>query len=340
MRRMRLRSRLADDRGVAMPIIAGGMVVILAAAALTVDMGNGWRTRRALIPATDAGALAAAQDFVVGTNGCTNDRAADYVDFNHAAATMTDCTPNVGSDRGWVSVTAEEQLDTFFASVVGLNQYTVESTSIAAWGPPATVTGLRPIGLCINAIPEISNLITNPPSTPQIIEIDYDFTHPDPCGGGDLAGNWGIVDFNGGSNPSPDAEDWIEFGYDGQVTFENHTVTSCVSEPHCYEVDPSNFGANFHDELDHLILNNIYFTLPVINFGEGTGGTAKYHIMGILRVRLLAYQTTGPQTDQFFRLEVFPGLITGTCCGSGGNDGGSKVITICGVDPNQTAGCP
>ena len=322
-----------------MPIVAIAMIMILGSAALAVDAGNGWRTRRALIPATDAGALAAAQDFASNGDGCANNRAADYVDLNHTTATMTDCTSN-GTGSGWVSVTAEEQLDTFFAGVLGLNQYTVESTSIAAWGPPATVTGLRPIGLCINSIPEIANLISNPPATPQVIEVDYTFDHPDPCGGGDLAGNWGIVDFNGGSNPSPDVEDWIENGYDGQVTFENHTVTSCVSEPHCYEVDPSNFGANVHAELDHLLNNNIFFTLPVINFGEGTGGTAKYHLMGVLRVRLLAYQTTGPQDDQFFRFEVFPGLITGTCCGGGGGAAGNKVITICGVDPNQTAGCP
>ena len=48
----------ASDTGAATALVAASMIIFMGAAALTVDLGNGWRTRRALIPATDAGALA------------------------------------------------------------------------------------------------------------------------------------------------------------------------------------------------------------------------------------------------------------------------------------------
>ncbi len=59
-----------DDDGVTLPLVAIMLVVITGMAALTIDLGNGWRIRRALIPATDSAALAAAQDYAQGINGC------------------------------------------------------------------------------------------------------------------------------------------------------------------------------------------------------------------------------------------------------------------------------
>ena len=169
-------------------MVALSMIVIMGAAALTIDLGNGWRTRRALIPATDAGALAAAQDFADFTNpqnGCTNGTAQSFVVQNEANVdTPISCTPFIypSGDQGRVTVTATHNVSTWFIGVASggtQGDYTVTSTSTAVWGPPATVTGLRPIGLCIDGSADLENIILNPPTSETVITINYSKDQPD-----------------------------------------------------------------------------------------------------------------------------------------------------------------
>ena len=158
------------------------------------------------------------------------------------------------------------------------------------------------------------------------------------CGGTNIPGNWGTVDFDGGANSNSDTKDWVENGYPGEVEFSNHAVSSCAGEPHCYEGDTGALSG-INSELNGLRSSGIYFTLPVFNFVENPGGNALLHLMGVVRVRLIDFQVNGPEASRFFTLSVKPGLITGTCCGGGSGAGGNKVITICGVDPSQFAAC-
>jgi len=338
------RQRLAGDGGAAMVMVAASMIVIMGAAALTVDIGNGYRIRRSLIPATDAGALAAAQDFADITNpqnGCTNGTAQSFVVSNEANVDVpVTCTPFTysGGQQGRVTVTATHNVNTWFAAVIGSGDYSVSSTSTAVWGPPASVTGLRPIGLCIDGSSALQNIVDNPPTTETVIVVNYSKDQPDDCGGSSIPGNWGTVDFDGGANSNADTKDWIENGYPDPVTFGNHGVSSCTGEPHCYEGDTGALSG-INSELNGLKSSGIYFTLPVFNFVENPGGNALLHLMGVVRVRLIDYKVNGPEAARFFELSVKPGLITGTCCGGGGGSGGNKVITICGVDPGQFTAC-
>jgi len=136
------------ERGVTLPFVALSMVALLGMAALVVDLGNGWRTRRALIAATDASALAAAQDFTNGTDGCAS-TAGSYLTSNEPAAGLVSCVPfDYNPDQGRVTVTADHNVQTWFTGVIGRGDYNAESVTTAVWGPPASVTGLRPIGLC------------------------------------------------------------------------------------------------------------------------------------------------------------------------------------------------
>jgi Flp pilus assembly protein TadG len=333
----------SDDSGVSIALVALFMVVLLGMAALVIDLGNGWRIRRSLIQATDSAALAAAQDFVNNQNGCGNGTAASYVGFNEAAAVMTGCTPFVysGGEQGRVTVSADHNVQTWFSAVIGLGDYTVSSITTAGWGPPAAVTGLRPIGFCILAHPAIQAAITNPPVPPaeSVVTVTYDKDDPNDCGAQTLTpGNWGVVDFNFGNNSSTETEEWIEFGYPDEVFFDNDGATSCSSELHCY---PGNTGAlanSIKQELDSLIASGIYFTVPIFDHVEDVGGNLMMHIMGVIRVRLIAYKIVGSPSTQFFTIGIQSGLITGSCCGGGGS-GNGKVIAICGVDPNAFAAC-
>lgn len=338
MRGVKSEDHRAHERGVALPVVALSMVVLLGMASVVVDIGNGWRTRRALIPATDAAALAAAQDFAGGTNGCGS-TAASYLSSNEAAATLISCTPfDYNADQGRVTVTASHNVDTWFAGVLGRGDYDVESVTTAVWGPPAAVTGLRPIGLCFEGSSELQNVINNPPATETLIRVDYDKDQPDACGGASVPGNWGTIDFDGGANSNRDTKDWVTDGYPGEVVFSNHTVASCSGEAHCYEGDTGAL-AGINGELNDLRNRGIYFTLPVFNFVENPGANADFHLMGVVRVRLIDYKVNGNPNGRFFELLVKPGLVTGTCCGNGSGAAGNSVIALCGVDPNAFGAC-
>ncbi len=327
---------LTDDSGISMPLVAMAMTMMLGMSALVIDLGNGWRTRRAIIPATDAAALAAAQDYVNGIDGCAA-VATTYLVNNEAAATLDGCTKvDYSSDRGRVTVTASHNVETWFAPVLGIGDYTVSSASTATWGPPLAATGLRPIGLCLDGSAVLQAAIAS--ATASTITITYDKDQPNTCGGGTIPGNWGTIDFDGGANSNSDTKDWINNGYPDSVFFDNHPVTSCVSEPHCYEGDTGAI-AGIQGELTALMNSGVFFSLPVFNFAENPGGNAQFHLAGVVRVQLVDFKVNGAEANRFFTFNIEPGLITGVCCDGGGGASGVKVIALCGVDPNQFAAC-
>jgi Flp pilus assembly protein TadG len=332
------RRQARAERGAVLPLVALSLVMIMGMAALVIDVGNGWRTRRALIPATDAAALAAAQDFARGNDGCAA-TAGSYLAQNHAGASLAGCVPfSYSSVQGRVTVTAGAPVQTFFSATLGLGDYSVQSVTTAAWGPPATVTGLRPIGLCYAGSAALQSVVDSPPAGDTLIHIPYSKDQPAACGGASIPGNWGTVDFDGGANSNADTKAWVLSGYPGQVSFANHTVTGCSGEAHCYSGDTGAL-AGLANELTTLKNSGIYFTLPVFNFAENPGSNAKFHLMGVVRARLVDFKVNGSESSRFFDLLVQPGLITGTCCGPGGGASGNRVIAICGVDPNDFAAC-
>ena len=339
-----VRRRLSSDSGISIPFVALTMVVLMGMAALVIDLGNGWRVRRSLIQATDSGALAAAQEFAEGRNGCTNNTGTDYVTFNEPAAFNSNCTPFVypSGQQGRVTVDTDHNVQTWFASVIGLGDYTVESSTTAVWGPPALITGLRPIGLCFDGSTALQNAMALAPPAETLIRVWYDKDQPDDCGGTNIPGNWGTIDFDGGANSNADTDAWIINGYPDGVAFDDHTVTSCNNEPHCYEGDTgalSGVASSPNSALNQLRASGIFFTLPVFNYVEGNGATALFHLMGAVRVQLVDFNFNGAQSTWYIDLRVKPGLITGTCCGDGGGASNSKIIAICGVDPNATSAC-
>lgn len=335
-----LRNRRTDDEGAVLAMVAITMIVFIAAAALTIDLGNGWRIRRALIPATDAAALAVAQDFVNGINGCAAGTAQTYVLLNEPNADIPiTCDPAPNGVQGRVSVTATRNVQTWFATAFGAGDFTASSTSTAAYGPPAAVTGLRPIGLCLDSDPTLTNAVTNPPAIETPVTITY--APPTAGCGSSTPRNWGIIDFAEANSGQSTISRWIRDGYPQPVSFNFDSVTSCPNgEPHCYDGFRSSLN-DYSAALSTLKSSGRYFTVPVFDYVEGHHWHREFHIVGIVRVRLIDFDVTNPDwTKRNLELGVLPGLITGTCCGNGSGASGNRVITICGVDPGAYAACP
>src|SRR3954452_17676233 len=140
-----------DDRGVVALIVSLSLVVLLGMTGLAIDFGNVWQTRRHMITATDASALAAAEVYATGANGC-NSTAGTYLSNSFAEATMRVCTVNKSVLQGTVTVSGTRKLDLLFAPVVSaLTSTNVKSSTSVKYGPPSGLKGLRPFGLCIKA---------------------------------------------------------------------------------------------------------------------------------------------------------------------------------------------
>ena len=174
---MRVNDR--NDRGAVALMVSVALIAIFGFTALTIDLGNAWQNRRQLVTATDSAALAAAQEYALHGNGCMS-VAPGYIADNKADATMTACTPDTGAETGssfgHVLVTAETTIDYAFAPIIGVDSKTLSSTTVARYGIPLSAGGLRPFGLCWEALQAMPAFAAwNPadgPSTP--IEIRYD----------------------------------------------------------------------------------------------------------------------------------------------------------------------
>ncbi|MFW2381979.1 MAG: pilus assembly protein TadG-related protein [Acidimicrobiales bacterium] len=322
----------SSQRGAMLAWTALFMVVLMGCAALVIDLGLGWTSRRNLVTTTDAAALAAAQEYALGGTGC-DAVASNYVSLNAPGATMTACDP-LGTNA--VTVDAEQNITTSFAQVLGLTDFDTESSSTAKWGQPNGATGLRPFGLCSEA-PGMQQFLANPQAT-QTHRIDYNKASPDQCGGNNVPGNWGTIDFDGGANSNQDTKDWVENGYDDAV-YSGTLGGTCGAEPYaCYEGDTgATTGAN--KETKDLMDSGMYFGLPIFDYAIGNGAGSTFHLIGFARVRIVDFKFNGAEDQRFITLQFEPGIITGSCCNPGGPPTNAKAIAICAVDRKNLGAC-
>ena len=128
-----MRVNVRQERGAVAVIVAILLIVLFGFAAFALDTGNAWQSRRHLVTATDAAALAAARDFALGTNGCAGTDDA-MVTANFAGSTVDSCSASTASGPGYVTVRAGHDVEWNFARIFGLNNTTIHSST--ALGTP------------------------------------------------------------------------------------------------------------------------------------------------------------------------------------------------------------
>lgn len=331
----RLRTIRSDDRGGSLALVALSLGWIVGMTALVIDVGNGWLTRQSLIPATDAAALAAAQDLVDRpwdeAGACATADA--YVAVNAPDSTMTGCEVASSGDGGRITVSAAESFDTYFADPGHVEGRSPHSVSTATWGPPLTVSGLRPLGLCYDGSFDLRQLIDHPPSGPTRVTVRFLKDDPAGCGGLSFVGNFLTLDYDGGT-PLGEIRDWTVDGYPGKVGFENPTATGCHGGVTCYERPWALFDLT--TQLASLRDSGSYVPFPVFDYADAS----EVHLVGMIRARLHDFDLVGPWWQYWsLELEVDPGLVVGTCCGPPGLLSGNRVVAICGVDPGAFQAC-
>ncbi|MGI9610709.1 MAG: pilus assembly protein TadG-related protein [Acidimicrobiia bacterium] len=330
---MRRIGRGPNQRGAVLAWTAILLTVLIGCAALAIDLGLGWMSRRNLVTTTDAAALAAAAEYSAGGDGCAS-VASSYVGLNAPGATMTACDVSANGTTGYVTVDALENINTNFAQVLGVTDFDTTSSSTAQWGPPSAATGLRPYGLCSESA-EMQAFLANPQAT-QTHTIAYTKTDLTACGNSE--GNWGEIALNRGSPSQSQIKDWVENGYNGEVLAGTLGGICAVEAYACYPPSPGTItGAS--KEMKDLQDSGIYFGLPIFDSVEGNGANAQFHLVGFVKVRVVDFKFNGAEQNRYMTLEFSPGLITGSCCNPGGPQTNAVVIAICAVDRNNLGAC-
>jgi hypothetical protein len=130
------------ERGATAVIVALSLIALLGLIVLTVDVGQLLFKRRAMVNASDAGALAAAQA-CAGVNDSDVPEAMSDVFASANASGVISGLPNIvemvgcdGPSYGYVTVEYTTNQDLFFAGVLGADgPATVRTRATAGWGP-------------------------------------------------------------------------------------------------------------------------------------------------------------------------------------------------------------
>jgi len=357
------------ERGATLAFVAMSMVVVMGMAALSIDLGMARLRQRQLTTATDVAAVTAATSFVYGHPVICEDgyyggilrtpRVGRVLAANLPSATQTEpcqAFPN-GPHAGHTTVSTELRTTAAFVGVLGLDDEVVirRETSVH-WGPPSAVTHADPLVVCINAAAGLRDLIFSPPAggfydnpAPQQVDVPITtFTGP-PCPG--MSDNFGYASLDGSAAPSDsDYLSWIANGGTEDLVAIDETLwnpsTDCATNPACIPY------ANLTATRRHRMMQRyeaIGSPLRTVLFADAVDPTtSRAHIVGIGRARIspgLVYRrrTNWAAFRVSLQLEFKTDILEGVCCsrpaGGYSPSGNTKVVAICGVDPNETGDC-
>ncbi len=285
------RRRRRGERGVTALLTALLAVTLLGALAFVSDFGFAYANQRRIQTGADAAALAVGRKIAVSAGpsdtcstvsssfGTSAERSYAAGVFAKNAASGAGLEPGAtGFDvsctpAGVVVVTVKGAQDspTFFGGIFGQSRVRVGERAQVTVGALGAVVGVRPFAICKT----IADSVRNNPGTTFVVPITNTNT-----GCGSAAGNWSMLDFNGGSNPTGDMQNWIANGYP-----EPLSVTSPTQIPG----DPG-FNVNAaQSEMDSMMaLDNVVF--PVFSTVTGNGNNASFTVIGFVSVTPCRYQ--------------------------------------------------
>ncbi|WP_086987550.1 pilus assembly protein TadG-related protein [Trichococcus collinsii] len=186
----------SDEKGAALPMVVGMLLLIMAFASLVVDAGVLYADRRQMVTAADAGALAGAQTLEESKGldvSTAISTAVEYAIKNGAdtasavVATKSVMIQNQTDTRQVITVTVNENQNLFFAKIFGENEAIVTAKAVGTWGYTKSVAGGNILPLFVKEGYFIANQDSLLHAEKQVAD-DV------------LNGNWGFLDIPGLNN--------------------------------------------------------------------------------------------------------------------------------------------
>lgn len=335
---MRVHSLKRGDQGAVAIIVALLLTVFMILAAFALDIGNAYANARQLSVAADAASLAAAakvgeaytKQFPNAACSPTNlttvnatQIARDEADRINTANNKTGVSEPVDT----VSVTCEDanksiqvsiannrEVRTVLAGIIGISSIKPNSYAIARYQKSTIGGGLRPWAVCASVVVAAE---AHPDTTYWTALGNWNNKSGDAgiCGTSSAPGTWGSVDFNGGSNGTPELIDWTLNGYPDSITIPNPTM-------------PADTGVKtaVGTALQSLIGKVVLF--PAVASISGNGSNATFDTVGAATVKVCAIYysnqiynidaTTGLQSDCWANPSASTSTTITTAPGAGG----------------------
>jgi hypothetical protein len=306
-RRRSCAPRDRGDRGSIAIIVAVAFVPLAMALAVVADGGRVWMEKQELQNQVEAAALAAAQSYAVDGTSCSPAALA----LVRGDAT---CSRVPTSNGSVTTVSSSDDVSLFFAQLFGRSSAGVEASASVRIGPVESVTGLRPLAMCIGNEALVEWLASGKTST-EVYTIGVAATTPE-CGG-KVPGNWGVLDFDGGSNSNRDTREWIANGYPGSVS---------VGET--FDGDPGVPSTSMR--LGDLVGQSV--VLPVFENPRLEGSNATYDVVGFVKVRLVGVTLSGSANKRNIKVVFENTSMRGSVGGIDAPNFGVSSWSVCSFD--------
>jgi hypothetical protein len=306
-----------NERGQAVVLAVLALVVLLGMAALVLDIGAWYRTKRQLQATADAATLAGAQMLPDSPDGAKS-MALAYADKNGGnvlGANVVVTSTVLPNDT--IAVRAEKKEPGIFSSVLGFTNANIGAAAKALVGPPAKARYVAPMVVYCDH-PLLKNCDgSGSPEFDKKTTLDYDkFGAP---------GAFGMLDLDGGKGTVGSSEEaaWILTGFDKYLPLG------------IYNSDPgAKFdSSNIQDALTARIGTVLLF--PVFKTLTGGGSGAEYDIIGWVGFRLESFEVKGTNAtlNGSFTEFIASGILAST--GGGGGGGGTPPSSTWGVKSIQ-----
>jgi Flp pilus assembly protein TadG len=271
------RARLTTDeseRGAVAIIVTLCLVAIMAMLVLTMDVGTLLLSRRAMVNAADAAALAAAQSCglhagTVDANGQIIKYAHENSSGSYVAAGSPTYAPSCDATSGTVTVRLKTQESLAFAPVLGFSdQATVGTVATAVWGGAGSTEHVAPLMLSATRLTDCE--IPPPPNvpfTPKICSFWWNNGNGGPPSGTALDNaEWGTLDLNNwnvqpadhcSASTPPDFDQWMFQGFAGPLPVNPLPAPTYVCR------GQGNFGASLDKKLQDARDMGLHLVFPV-----------------------------------------------------------------------------
>jgi Flp pilus assembly protein TadG len=308
MRRPPRRSK-DGERGATAVIVVLSLFAMFGLIVLTVDVGQLLFKRRAMVNASDAAALAAAQSCARVTDADNPESMADVFAIDNASGLTTASGGIIeqagcdipGAVSGYVTVQYQVPQSLFFAGVLGASgSADVRTAATAAWAPASAAGGIMPIvlyssnlqGNCDLDIDNLRELPDMPPGGPEChFWFDKDILE---------GASWGFLNLNtwpdpGNTSPYPncsntggadDIGDWIAGG-DGTQYHSNYPGATYVCSSSGHVSSNWTQGDTFSNLQARQGQDVIFPVNDPDTDIEGNNGVIQYNIIGYAPLQLM-----------------------------------------------------
>lgn len=281
--------------------------------AVAVDSGRVWVSRQRLQTGVEAAAVASAAAWAEGGSNC-GPGALGYVGSDGAEPRTVECLGTGTSTAGVTTVEAVEDVDLVFGGLLGRNSAAVQAQTSVRIGAARSVSGLWPFALCVDH-PAIARWISGGMTAGVSERITFEAANQK-CGG-DVSGNWALLDYDGGSNSTGEIQDWVESGYDGYI-----------------EVGDLIYGSpgapSTSINLGVIVGRSIQ--MPLYSEPRMQGANAVYRVVGFAQAVVEAVRSTGSAAQRSITIRFERGTTSGSNATGGGGNYGLITWNVCSFD--------